>query len=73
MAGGGVATRDVFPDAELDQLRGFPEINQVELIRAFTLTPADEAFVQARRGMANRFGVAVQQRPQISAGLNGKD
>ncbi len=60
MAGGGVATRDVFSDAELEQLRGFPELNRVELIRYFTLTPADEAFVQAHRAMANRFGVAAQ-------------
>jgi hypothetical protein len=32
-SGDGVATRDVFSDAELAQLRGFPEINRVELIR----------------------------------------
>jgi hypothetical protein len=54
-----VATRDVFSDAELDQLRGFPEINRVELIRYFTLTPADAAFVQAHRSMDNRFGVVI--------------
>jgi len=55
-----VATRDVFTDEELDQLRRFPDISREELIRYFTLTPADEAFVVARHGAANRLGAAVQ-------------
>src|SRR5664279_1536978 len=58
--GGRVATRDVFTDEELDQLRRFPDISREELIRYFTLTPADEAFVVARHGAANRLGAAVQ-------------
>jgi hypothetical protein len=41
-----VATRDVFSDEDLEQLRGFPEITRAELIRHFTLTGADEAFVR---------------------------
>jgi hypothetical protein len=55
-----VATRDVFTDEELDQLRRFPDISREELIRYFTLTAADEAFVVARHGAANRLGAAVQ-------------
>jgi Domain of unknown function (DUF4158) len=57
---GRVATRDVFTDEELDQLRRFPDISREEVLRYFTLTPADEAFVVARHGAANRLGVAVQ-------------
>ncbi len=34
-----MATRDVFSEEELAQLRGFPEIGRSELIRYFTLTP----------------------------------
>jgi hypothetical protein len=55
-----VATRDVFFEAQLAQLRGFPEISQVELFRYFTLTPADEEFVLGFRRAANVFGVCVQ-------------
>jgi hypothetical protein len=55
-----VATRDVFTDEELDQLRRFPDISREELIRYFTLTAADEAFVVARHSAANRLGAAVQ-------------
>ena len=50
----------MFTDEELDQLRRFPDISREELIRYFTLTPADEAFVVARHGAANRLGAAVQ-------------
>jgi hypothetical protein len=35
----------VFSDEELAQLRGFPEITRDELIRFFTLTSANRAFV----------------------------
>ena len=55
-----MATRDVFSDVELEQLRGFPEINRAELIRHFTLTGADEAFVRKFRGEGNVLGAAVQ-------------
>lgn len=55
-----MATRNVFSQEELDQLRGFPEIGRAELIRYFILTPADEAFVRQFRGPANVFGAAVQ-------------
>ncbi len=41
-----MATRDVFSEEELAQLRGFPEISRAELIRYFTLTSADEAFLR---------------------------
>jgi TnpA family transposase len=56
-----VATR-VFSDEELARLRSFPEITPNELIRYFTLTPADAAFVDPGhgRGPADRFGLAVQ-------------
>jgi hypothetical protein len=55
-----VATRDVFSDEELGQLRGFPEISRAELIRYFTLTPSDEMFVRKFRGPGNVLGAAVQ-------------
>ena len=55
-----MATRDVFSDEELAQLRGFPEINRVELIRHFTLTGADEAFLRKFRTGRNVLGAAVQ-------------
>jgi len=55
-----VATRDVFSDDELAQLRGFPEPARAELIRYFTLGSADEAFVRKFRGQDNVMGVAVQ-------------
>jgi hypothetical protein len=42
----------VFSDEELVQLRGFPEINRVELIRYLTLASADEVFGRSvARGM----------------------
>ncbi|WP_328626068.1 DUF4158 domain-containing protein [Streptomyces sp. NBC_00353] len=44
-----MATR-VFADDELERLRRFPEINKEELIRFFTLTPADVGFIDPGRG-----------------------
>ena len=55
-----MATREVFSADELAQMRGFPEPERAELIRYFTLTPADEAFVQKFRGRENVLGAAVQ-------------
>lgn len=55
-----VATQDVFSAEELARLRGVPEINRAELIRYFTLTGADEAFVRQFRTARNVLGVAVQ-------------
>ncbi|MHB8297314.1 MAG: Tn3 family transposase [Dermatophilaceae bacterium] len=56
-----MATR-VFADDELERLRGFPEINKEELIRFFTLTPADMGFIDPGRGRSpkDRIGLAVQ-------------
>jgi hypothetical protein len=56
-----VATR-VFADDELARLRGFPEINKEELIRFFTLAPADVGFIDPGRGRSpkDRLGLAVQ-------------
>jgi hypothetical protein len=56
-----VATR-VFSKEELAQLRGFPEITRDELIRFFTLTAADRAFVDPGRGRSprDRLGLAIQ-------------
>jgi hypothetical protein len=52
----------VFADDELERLRGFPEINKEELIRFFTLTPADAGFIDPGRGRSpkDRIGLAVQ-------------
>jgi len=55
-----VATRDVFSAEELARLRGFPEITRAELIRYFTLTRSDEAFVRKFHGGANVLGASVQ-------------
>jgi hypothetical protein len=55
-----VATRDVFSSEELAQLRGFPEIDRVALIRHFTVTGSDEVFLRKYRGARNVLGVAVQ-------------
>ncbi len=56
-----MATR-VFSDDELERLRSFPDINREELIRFFTLTPAEVEFIDPRRGRgpADRLGLAVQ-------------
>jgi hypothetical protein len=56
-----VTTR-VFSDEDLERLRLFPEINREELIRFFTLTPADVEFIDPRRGRgpSDRLGLAVQ-------------
>lgn len=55
-----MATRDAFSNAELDQLRGFPEISRSDLIRYFTLNSADEDFVRRLRGKANVLGASMQ-------------
>ena len=48
-------------DVELERLRGFPNsIAPDELIRFFTLTTGDIAFVNGHRTSPNRIGVAVQ-------------
>lgn len=41
-------------------MRGFAEPARAELIRYFTLTPTDEAFVRKFRGRENVLGAAVQ-------------
>ncbi len=47
---------------QLEQLRSFPGIGKDDLIRYFTLTPADIAFVDPGRGRGpvDRLGLAVQ-------------
>ena len=56
-----MATR-LFSDDQLEQLRSFPDIGKDELVRFFTLTPADVAFVAPGRGRgpSDRLGLAVQ-------------
>lgn len=55
-----MSTRDVISEQELAGLRRFPEISREELIRFFTLSAADEAFVRSMRRPATALGVAVQ-------------
>jgi Domain of unknown function (DUF4158) len=55
-----VATRDVFSEEEQEQLRGFPEINRAELIRHFTLTGADVAFLRKLGCEEHRNGIQRQ-------------
>jgi hypothetical protein len=52
----------MFSEEQLEQLRSFPEITRDELIKFFTLTSADLAFVDPGRGRgpADRLGLAVQ-------------
>ena len=56
-----VAAR-MFSEEQLEQLRSFPDIGRDDLIRFFTLTRADVAFVDPGRGRgpADRLGLAVQ-------------
>src|SRR5260370_13099869 len=55
-----VAAR-MFSEEQLEQLRSFPDIGRDDLIRYFTLTQADMAFVDPGRGRgpADRLGLAV--------------
>jgi hypothetical protein len=48
-----VATQ-IFSEAELERLRGFPEVDREQLVRFFTLTPTDEAFVRSHRAAGPR-------------------
>ena len=48
-----MATR-LFSDDQLEQLRSFPDIGKDELVRFFTLTPADVAFVARGAAAARR-------------------
>ena len=55
-----MATRDVFSEDELAQLRGFPEPGRADLIRFFTLAAADVAFLRKFRGPDKVLGAVVQ-------------
>lgn len=55
-----MSAREVFSEQELARLRGFPEISRTELVRFFTLTTADEAFVRSMRRATIVLGAAVQ-------------
>lgn len=52
----------MFSQDQLEQLRSFPEISRDELIRYFTPTAGDVAFVDPGRGRgaADRLGMLVQ-------------
>ena len=56
-----MATR-LFSEDQMERLQSFPDIGRDELIRFFTLTPADVAFVDPGRGRGpvERLGLAVQ-------------
>jgi hypothetical protein len=56
-----MATR-LFPDDQMERLKSYPDIGTDELIRFFTLTAAEVAFVDPGRGRgpADRLGLAVQ-------------
>jgi TnpA family transposase len=51
----------VFADEELERLREFPEVNRDDLVRFFTLTSTDLAFVDPGRGRgpADRLGLSL--------------
>lgn len=65
--GGGSDGDPGVSDDELDQLRGFPEINKEELILFFTPTPADVGFIGPGRGGSpkDRLGLAVQASLEV--------
>ncbi|PZS32925.1 MAG: Tn3 family transposase [Pseudonocardiales bacterium] len=56
-----MATR-LFSDDQLEQLRSFPDIGRDELVRFFSLAPAQVTFVDPGRGRgpSDRLGLAVQ-------------
>ena len=54
----------LFSDDQLEALKGFPDIDKDELIRFFTLTPADVAFVDPGRGR----GPAVKELEEFLLG-----
>lgn len=51
--------RELLTPAQREQLLNFPT-DAAELIRLYTLSDADRAFIKAHRGAHNRLGVAVQ-------------
>jgi hypothetical protein len=56
-----VATRGVFSEQQLVQLRGSSQIGRVGVVRYFTLTPADAEFVRTFHGPGNAvLSAAVQ-------------
>ncbi|MGW0435904.1 DUF4158 domain-containing protein [Micromonospora sp. NPDC003197] len=52
----------MFTEKQLKQLRSFPHISREDLIKLFTLTPADQAFVNPGRGRGptGRLGMTEQ-------------
>ncbi|WP_431921125.1 DUF4158 domain-containing protein [Nonomuraea jabiensis] len=52
----------MFSEDQLERLRSYPDISREDLIRYFTLTPADIAFIDPGRGRGpgDRLGLAVQ-------------
>jgi Domain of unknown function (DUF4158) len=57
----GAGARGDVAEDQLEWLRTFPDIGRDDLIRYFTLTPADDAFLDPGRGRgpAGRLGLAV--------------
>lgn len=55
-------SKRMFPEDQLERMRSPPDVGRDELIRFFTLTPADVAFVDPGRGRGpgDRLGLAVQ-------------
>ena len=57
--------REILTSSDRMQLLAFPE-NEGELIRRYTLTKADLAFVRQHRGDHNRLGIAVHVLSSLS-------
>ncbi len=53
----------VFLDAELERLRGFPEIDRNELVWFFTLTPSDRVREQTRTDHLGEVAKLLGWRP----------
>ena len=58
---GGPVPAGMFAEDQLERLQTFPDIGRDDLIRYFTLTPADVAFLDPGRvrGPADRLGLAA--------------
>jgi hypothetical protein len=59
----------MFSEDQLEQLRSFPDIGKDDLIRYFTLTPADIAFVDPGHGRGLLIGLGSRSSSRRCRGL----
>ncbi|MGI5488744.1 DUF4158 domain-containing protein [Microtetraspora malaysiensis] len=61
----------MFSEDQLERLRSYPDISREDLIRYFTLTPADFAFINPGRVRAGVAGQVQDGRGADRAGEGG--